>query len=215
MTRSRINERQSALLLNLSHTAILIGYLVVWLPGPAAGLQFIGVELGEWIKFLGVGANRNLFYLPPITLALMMIINTASWPNRRWQSWAVRALAVIISLLSFPSIEAVRFEPNSEWLARLQLIGLVLVSVSFAWLASWKGTMTSRAGLKWSLLILVGLVGAVLPSWGYLSVRPLVSEAVGKPISIGIGVWMSGAGHLLAAAVSIANLPGMLLRNKQ
>ena len=59
MTGSLPDERQSALILNASFTVILVGYLVVWLPGPAAGLQFIGVELGEWIKFLGVGRKHD------------------------------------------------------------------------------------------------------------------------------------------------------------
>ena len=40
-------------LLALGLTAIFIGYFLVWLPGPGAGLSLIGVEVGEWIKFLG------------------------------------------------------------------------------------------------------------------------------------------------------------------
>ena len=215
MTGSQPDERQSALILNASFTVILVGYLVVWLPGPAAGLQFIGVELGEWIKFLGVGAARNLFYLPPITLSLMIVINSADWPNQHWRSWAARGVAVIVSLLAFPSVEAIRFEPRSEWLTRLQLIGLLFVVLLSTVLVAWKGTSTARAKLRWSTLLLVGLLGALLPSWAYLRVRPLVAEAVGMPIGVGLGVWMNGVGHLLAAALSFANLRGLRSENKQ
>ncbi len=215
MTSSQPGERGSALFLNASLTVILIGYLVVWLPGPAVGLQFIGVELGEWIKFLGVGASRNLLYLPPITLSLMILVNTAAWPNRRWQSWAARGLAVMVSLLAFPSIEAIRFEPSSEWLTRLLLIGLQLVVLVIAAIAAGKGPSRTRAILRWSTLLLVGVVGALLPSWGYFSVRPLVAEAVGLPIGVGLGVWMNGVGHLLTAAVSFANLRALWSENKQ
>lgn len=215
MTSSQPGERGSALFLNASLTVILIGYLVVWLPGPAVGLQFIGVELGEWIKFLGVGASRNLLYLPPITLSLMILVNTAAWPNRRWQSWAARGVAVMVSLLAFPSIEAIRFEPSSEWLTRLLLIGLQLVVLVIAAIAAGKGPSRTRAILRWSTLLLVGLVGALLPSWGYFSVRPLVAEAVGLPIGVGLGVWMNGVGHLLTAAVSFANLRALWSENKQ
>ena len=57
-------------------TVALAGYFMVWLPQPAAGLSFIGLDIGEWIKFLPqvqsgeAGINRNAFYLPPITLSL-------------------------------------------------------------------------------------------------------------------------------------------------
>jgi hypothetical protein len=79
----------------LAFTMILAGYLMVWLPQPVVGLSLMGLEMGEWVKFLpqvqaGSLPDRNLFYLPPITLSLMMIIWTAGWPNRRWQTWAAR-----------------------------------------------------------------------------------------------------------------------------
>ena len=48
-----MTSKRSLNLLLLGFTAVFIGYLSVWLPGPAAGLSFLGVELGEWIKFMG------------------------------------------------------------------------------------------------------------------------------------------------------------------
>ena len=83
----------------LSFTAIFIGYLMVWLPGPSAGLQFLGIEMGEWTKFFGLGAKRNWFYLPPLTLALMLLFFTAGWENGRTQTWLFRGVAVAVSLL--------------------------------------------------------------------------------------------------------------------
>ena len=81
-------------LLFLGLTAILAGYFMVWLPGPSAGLQLIGIEVGEWIKFLGIGAGRNWFYLPPIVIGLTLALLAATWPNGRIQTWMARGLAV-------------------------------------------------------------------------------------------------------------------------
>jgi hypothetical protein len=206
--RSRITNyvgRYAETLLFLGLTAVFVGYLATWLPGPAAGLQFIGVEMGEWLKFLGVGQSRNLFYLPAITLGLMIALLTAGWSNGRWQTWAMRGLAIVASLLAFPAIEAIRDEPASEWLLRLQLIGLVIAAalVTGAGRRHWQ---TSLAWLPWLLLALLGVAGALLPTWVYLSVRPLVSQAVGLPVGIGFGVWLNGGGHLLVAVVSLRQL---------
>ena len=119
--------RQQQLLLLPALTAVLVGYFMVWLPGPSAGLSFLGFELGEWVKFVGVRGSRNLFYVPPITLALGMVLISVPWPPGRWQNWGWRLLALAVSLLSFPAIEAILQEPTSEWLLRLVLIGSVMV----------------------------------------------------------------------------------------
>lgn len=184
-------------------TAIFIGYLTVWLPGPAAGLSFIGVELGEWIKFLGVGRSRDLFYLPPITLGLMLALMTVSRPNGRWQTWAMRVLAVAVSLFSFPAIEAIRFEPTSEWLLRLQLIFLVFLIAVFSSIALKIRPSTSTTRYSWLLIALIGLIGLAMPSWIYFTVRPLVSQAIASPVGVGVGVWLNGFGHLLVSLVGL------------
>lgn len=175
-------------------TAVFVAYLIVWLPGPAAGLRFLGVELGEWIKFLGVGLSRNLFYLPPITLGLGLALWSAAWPRRGWRPWALRATAVLASALSFPAIEAILYEPASQWVYRLLLIGLVGgVAVGSHW---------APARWAWRLLAVVGVMGLALPLWGYLMVRPIVADVLGETVGVGPGVWLNGAGHLLWIGVS-------------
>jgi hypothetical protein len=187
-------------------TAIFAGYLTVWLPGPAAGLTFLGLEVGEWIKFLGVGPRRNLFYLPPITLGLMLALITTTWPNERRQTWLMRGLAVVVALLALPAFESMRDEPSSEWLLRLQLIALVLLVALLSGALGQGGKVSSLALLPWLLLVLVAIVGALLPTWVYLAVRPVVGQAIGRPIGIGLGVWLNVVGHLLVAAVSLWRL---------
>ncbi len=187
--------------LALALTAIFVGYFLVWLPGPGAGLSLIGVELGEWIKFLGVGARRNWFYVPPITLGVLLALWTATWPNQRGRTWLARGLAVAVALLAFPAVAAVTSEPRSEWLLRLTLIGAVVAS---AVLAAILAARPGPAAWLWLAMAVVAVVGAVGPAWQYLAVRPVVTDALRQPLGIGAGVWLNTLGHALAAAVCLS-----------
>lgn len=183
----------------LGYTTIFLAYFLVWLPGPGVALQILGFELGEWIKFTGVGMARNYFYLPPITLGLMLALWTALWPQR-WQTWTARLLAIGASLLALPAVEAVLYEPRSEWLLRLLLIGLVgATALAAHWLGRWPRAV-------WLILLLLALTGAALPTWQYQAIRPLVAYWLQKPIGVGPGVWLNAAGHLLLAAAAFHHL---------
>ena len=187
-------------LLILAFTAIFIGYLNVWLPGPGAGLSLLGIEMGEWFKFLGLGARRDLFYLPPITLGLMLAIWTVTWSRQSWQAWLMRAISVLISLLAFPAIEDITGPVRDQYLLRILLIGVVALVALLSGFWHPKG---KQKRLPWLLLALLGLTGAFLPTWIYLTIRPFAAQIMGVPIGIGLGVLLNGAGHLLVAAVSI------------
>jgi len=186
-------------LLMLGLTGMFVGYFLVWLPGPGVGLQLIGIEIGEWIKFLGVGPQRDLFYLPPVAIGLILAVWTALWPNSRWQTWAARVLATTIALLAFPAVAAITSEPPSEWLARLLLIGLVIAA---AGLSAGLAARPYRR-VAWLAMSLVAIAGAVLPTWQYLAVRPVVAEIMRQPIGIGPGVWLNALGGALVAAVAL------------
>lgn len=180
-------------------TLILLGYLMVWLPNPAAGLALTGLELGEWIKFLpevqsGAAGPRELFYVPPVTLGLMMVVVTCSWPNRRWQTWGMRGLGLAVSWLAFPAIEALRFEGISQWGLRVAGIGLVAAaSGGAAWVS--RRRPTSRLP-RW-LIMALALSGALLPLWLFFPIRDMVSNILGMPLGIGPGIWFHVLGHLL------------------
>lgn len=195
-------------------TAVFVGYLSVWLPGPGVGLQFLGVELGEWVKFLGVGPNRDLFYLPPITLGLLLVVLTMDWPNGRWQTWAMRGLGVAVSVLAFPALEDILGVARQEYTGRIYLIGLVLAAALFSGLV---GPLLARRWpwLPYLLLALLGLLGAIGPTWLYWQVAPYVAGLVGQPIGVGWGVWLNLVGHGLVTAVSLWWLFRLRLRKSE
>jgi hypothetical protein len=198
-------------LLALGLTAIFVGYFLVWLPGPGAGLSLIGVELGEWIKFLGVGPRRDWFYAPPIVLGLLLALWTATWPNRRARTWLARGLAVAVALPAFPAVAAITTEPRSEWLLRLALIGGVAVVAVLAALPARRGA----AAWVWAVMAVVAIAGAVGPTWQYLAVRPVVATALRQPVAIGAGVWLNALGCVLVAAVCLGQIRAGQNKNRQ
>lgn len=190
-------------LLLVGLTAVFIGYLTVWLPGPSAGLRLIGLELGEWIKFLGVRQSRDLFYLPPILLGTIIALLTAGWRNDRWQTWVARALAVLVGLLAFPAVAAITTEPRSEWLARMIGVSLVFgVSLAATLYAHY------RQGTRWVwwMVLIMSWLGFVLPLWQYAVVQPVVAEALRQPVGIGLGLWLNSAGFLLISLAAVRAL---------
>lgn len=195
-------------LVRIGFTAILLGYLMVWLPGEVAGLSFLGLEIGEWVKFLPrvrsgqIAADRNLFYLPPITLGLMMALWTFTWPNQRWQSWAMRGLAVGVAMLAFPSIEVILNEASDQWLLRVVLIMFVaIVAIS----APLWNRLPRDLGLTigWSAMLALSLAGLILPLWAYLVVRPIVVSLFATEVGFGPGLWLNTIGHLLVAVATL------------
>ena len=188
-------------LLALGLTAIFVGYFLVWLPGPGAGLSLIGVELGEWIKFLGFGPRRDWFYAPPIVLGLLLALWTATWPSSR-RTWLARGLAVAMALLAFPAVAAITAEPRSEWLLRLAAIGMVaIVAVMVALPVARRGS-----GWVWVAMAVIALIGAAGPTWQYLAARQVMAAALRQPVGIGPGVWLNALGCLLVAGVCLAEL---------
>jgi hypothetical protein len=196
---TRILARRDALYLGV--TLALLGYFLPWFPHPAAGLRLIGLEMGEWTKFLPQirsgqwAAIPTLFYLPPISLGLILALATAGWPNRRWQSWLMRLLALAVSLLALPAWEVMRDEPASQWWARLALITLVVVAALRAALGA-NGLGRPRQ----AALALIALVGGLAPLLAYLTVRPMLAGLVGDSLGIGSGLWLHLAGHILILA---------------
>lgn len=198
----------------LSFVAIFVGYFMVWLPHEAAGLTFTGLEMGEQAKFLPpvregqILPGRSLFYVPPVTLALMLVLLAARWPNRRWQTWAVRALAIGLTLLVFPAVEALGTEA-AEWFWRVLMIVLVILTVA---VSSITGQIVSNRVL-WLLILLVALAGAILPTWVFLAIRPHYASLLRADLGIGPGVWLNSVGHLTAAVVAAIGL--LRVRNQR
>lgn len=199
-------KQQRQTLFLLSFTTILVGYLMVWLPGPSAGLQLLGFEMGEWTKFFGLGLKRNWFYLPPVTLALMLLFFTVGWHNGRFQTWIFRGVAVAVSLLAFPAWEDMT-NPTSwrDYLSRIVAIGLVLAVAGLLTLFGEKTWPQLRLA-GWSLTAVAALVGLVWPTWIFLEVRPYVSDLLRLDVGYGPGFWLNALGHTAVLILALLQL---------
>ncbi len=185
---------------------ILMGYFMVWLPHEAAGLSYIGLEMGEQAKFLPqvrsgeILPGRSLFYVPPVSVGLILVFLSSQWPLERWHTWVARSLGPLISTLALPALEAVGAEP-AEWLWRVIMIGLVF---ALALLSPLLSRMPNR--FLWLLIVATAFFGALLPGWVFLEVQAGFAALQRQPIGIGAGVWINVGGHILAAAVALAEL---------
>ena len=179
---------------------------MVWLPGPSAGLQLLGFEMGEWTKFFGLGLKRNWFYLPPVTLALMLLFFTVGWQNGRFQTWIFRGVAVAVSLLAFPAWEDMT-NPTSwrDYLSRIVAIGLVLAVAGLLTLFGEK-TWPQLRLVGWSLTAVAALVGLVWPTWIFLEVRPYVSDLLRLDVGYGPGFWLNALGHTAVLILALLQL---------
>jgi hypothetical protein len=203
-------NQQSQTLIRISFTIILLGYFLVWLPQPVAGLSFIGLELGEWVKFLPqarqgeILPSRNFFYLPPVTLGAMMALWTVRWSNRRWRTWVIRGTALLISLLALPAIESFLYEPVSQWILRLLFIGVVPIAILLATTYASKESVPDT--IPWVYFVGLGLIGALFPLWIYLAIRPVVGEIIGSKVGFGVGILLNILGHGLLGALGMIYL---------
>jgi hypothetical protein len=124
------------------------------------------------------------------------------WATERWQTWATRLLAIFISLLAIPAIEVIRSEPTNQWLPRILLILLVVVVSLLCGMVDRLPTRYT-VNMPWSLYIFLGVVGGLLPSWAYLSIRPAVGSLIGSTPGFGPGFWFNIGGNLLVISLGI------------
>ena len=178
-------------------TLIFLGIFLVWLPGPSAGLRFIGLEMGEWTKFLGVDTRRNWFYLPPLTTGFVLVWLTwgGVWAPER--PWLQRAVGVAVSFLVFPALEDITGPVRHEYVSRVYAILVVLaVAVCIPALKHWRPDLARRPWLVWAGLLLAGLLGLLLPGWIYLLVRPAAGQVMDRSLGFGPGFFANLLGHL-------------------
>ena len=189
------------------------------MPHEAVGLSFIGLEMGEWTKFLPkvqgdlYPVDRTFFYIPPISLSLMLLAWTIGWSNGRWKTWITRGIAVFVSLLVFPSIESIQYESSDQWVPRLILVSIVVLAVPLVSLAA---KLESRYAmmLKWGAIALLGLVGAVIPLWTYMVIKPEIEAIFGSHLGVGPGLWLNTLAHLLLMGVGCFRLVNIVVQSQ-
>jgi hypothetical protein len=132
--------------------------------------------------------------VPPITLAIVLLLLSIHWSAKRWQTWLGRAVAVVSSLIAVPAFEAIGGEVE-EWLWRTLMIAFVFV---LAILSPFLSKVPQRFILV--LIALVALAGAILPTWALFEFKDAFSSVYQTSIGIGAGAWINLLGQLLVAS---------------
>ena len=184
-------------------TLVLAGYFMEWLSHAGAGLSYTGLEIGEQAKFLSqvrsgeIVPGRSLFYVPPISVGLIIVLTSSRWPDYRWQTWVARGLGPGIALLAFPAFEALGTE-SAEWLWRVVLIGLVFALAIASPLLN-----RIRPARFWAIVGVIAFLGAVMPAWVFLEVRAAYSVVLQQSLGVGLGFWLNTVGQLMVGLLAL------------
>lgn len=181
---------------------MLVGYFGPWVNHDAAGLVIMGLDLGEYVKFLpAVRAGevtlwRPGFYLPLVAVSLMCSLSAFRFemhyplPARA----ALLAIAAITALNLLPPAwtPGLLLTPEFRTHTALMLacLGLMLISPLLALLP-----MT----ISYAVVTVVAAAAIWLPISQFLAVLPGISELYRRELSPGWGVYCSATGLVVLA----------------
>ena len=186
----------------------LAGYYGPWVPHRAAGLVVVGLDLGEYVKFLpqvasgAVRLHRELFYLP----LLAGSVSGALFASRRaLPSWGrtLSALAAIpLALAMLPPAWNPAVLATAEF--RIQVIAIAVCLLLIMPGIFLTRHLPDRQAL--AIIAMLAAAAAVIPAWEFLKVRPEIEQLYTHALPLGWGWWATLLGNLSASAVALASL---------
>jgi len=197
MTRTARTITLAAVLLGLA--ALALGYWGRWISHPAAGLNILGVDLPEYVKFVpearygAISINRLVFFGPPVALALGLILFASMRLHLSiWLRGLAGVLAVPVALSMLPPAWTPGLLMTPEF--RAQTLAIMALSAAVFLIPLWKALLPDW--LRGGLFIFVGL----LP-WPALSafykLLPALEKLYSHPLKPGPGVFFLAIGMLL------------------
>lgn len=189
------------------------GYVGPWVDHRVAGLAILGLDLGEYVKFLPLvraGTTslwREGFYLPLVAISLALSLCT--WRQElRWQqrvvAWPMIALqvfgAIVAALNMLPPAWTPQRMLTPEFQQQLAAILLCLAAVAFGpFLALLPRLVTGV------IVILLSTVAAVVPVTQFLRVLPEIATLYNHNLVPGWGMYL-----LLIGLAMLVALGGLL-----
>ena len=194
----------AAALVLLGWLLIVLGYWGPWVPAAAAGLQVLGLDLAEYVKFIAevrsgeIALRRELFYLPLIALSLSFSL-LAHRPELRlpgWICWTLNLLAAPAALAMLPPAWTPALLATPEFIKQSLAMVVCLMLALLSWpllrrLPAWAAAA--------AVLALAGL--AVFPPLAaFASLSPALDAIYGQVVPAGRGLWQMPLGFALLAA---------------
>ena len=194
----------AAALVLLGWLLIVLGYWGPWVPAAAAGLQVLGLDLAEYVKFIAevrsgeIALRRELFYLPlvALSLSLSLLAHQPALRLPRWARWTLNLLAAPAALAMLPPAWTPALLATPEFIKQSLAMVVCLMLALLSWpllrrLPAWAAAA--------AVLVLAGL--AVFPPLAaFASLSPALDAIYGQIVPAGRGLWQMPLGFALLAA---------------
>jgi len=183
----------------LAFLFLSLGYWGRWVAHPAAGLNILGVDLPEYVKFVPearygvISINRLVFFAMPVSLALGLILfasSRASIPI--WLRGLAGLFAVPVTLSMLPPAWTPGLLLTAEF--RTQTIVIMALLAAIFLVPLWKFLLPDW--LRGVLLLIAGLL-PIFALKAFFKLLPALGKLYNHPLSAGPGVWFTVAGMLL------------------
>ncbi len=184
----------------------LVGYFGPWVDHDVAGLAILGLDLGEYVKFLTavragqINIWREAFYLPLVAVSL--ICSLCVFRAELRYAWYVRVLLIGLAIMSAFNLVPPAWTPQRmltpEFRQQLMAIGLCLTAMAFS---PFLALLPRR--IVAVVLVVFSVFAIAIPSWQFLRVLPEIGELYGRTLLPGWGLYTTQIGFLLIAAAGI------------
>ncbi len=178
---------------------LAFGYWGRWISHPVAGLNILGVDLPEYVKFVpevrygNIPINRLIFFAMPVSLALGLIL-FASMQMRLsvWLRGLAGVLAIPVALSMLPPAWTPGLLMTPEF--RTQTIVIMALLAATFLIPLWKQLIPDW--LRGALFILIAL--APLPAISaFFKLMPALENLYHQPLKAGPGVYFLVVGIIL------------------
>ena len=181
----------------------LAGYFGSWVAHPVAGLAILGLDLGEYVKFLPTVAAgqvtvwREGFYAPLVAVAaacgLLAYRKTYAYP------FLLRLALILVGLVAALNLLPPAWSPavlrSAEF--RLQTIAIAL-SVAMLFASPLLALLPALP--VYAIIAGLGIAGIWFPAWGFLSVLPAIAGLYGHALQPSWAFYVAIVGLLLLLA---------------
>lgn len=184
---------------------LAMGYWGRWIAHPAAGLNILGVDLPEYVKFVPearygvIPINRLVFFALPVSLALGLILFASMRLQLSvWLRGLAGLLAIPVALSMLPPAWTPGLLMTSEFRTQTLVI-MALMAATFL-IPLWKQLIPDW--LRGGLFILLGLLP--LPALSaFFRLMPALEKLYNHPLKPGPGVWFTLVGMILMAVAGV------------
>lgn len=202
-----VHPRRKWLPVAVALVVALTGYFGPWVGHGAAGLNILGVDLAEYVKFLPayragqLDLLRESFYAPLAAGSLIAGLLASRRVLPLAARWLAGAAAIPLALAMLPPAwsPAVLLMPEF----RLQVVAIAACTGALLLLPL---TRILPDALVLLLVALLALVASVWPAAAFLLLPSPIGELYAATVRPGWGFWLSSIGFLLTAFTAVLGI---------